>query len=143
MRNVRRGARVPYTAAQMFDLVNDVEAYPEFLHWCRGARIEGKEGDTIEAVLDIGVGAIHKHFRTRNTLEPPRSIEIELVSGPFRHLDGKWSFEDLDEGGSQVLLELEFEVAPSPLGMLFSAVFEELVRSQMNAFIERARQLHG
>jgi ribosome-associated toxin RatA of RatAB toxin-antitoxin module len=143
MRSIRRSARVPYTAAQMFDLVNDVEAYPQFLHWCRGARIEGRGGDTIEAVLDIGISGIHKSFRTRNSLEAPNAIEIELISGPFRHLDGKWSFEDLEDGGSQVSLLLEFEVVASPLSMIFSTVFEELARSQMNAFVERARVLYG
>lgn len=143
MRSIRRSARVPYSAVQMFDLVNDVEAYPEFLHWCRGARIERRDGDALEAVLDIGVGGVHKRFRTRNTLKPPREIEIELVSGPFRRLDGKWSFADVESGGSEVSLVLEFEVVASPLSMIFSTVFEELARSQMNAFVERARQLYG
>lgn len=143
MRSIRRSARVPHTAAQMFDLVNDVEAYPQFLHWCRGARIERCEGDTIDAVLDIGISGIHKSFRTRNTLLAPTAIEIQLVSGPFRHLDGKWSFEDRAEGGSEVSLVLEFEVVTSPLSMIFSTVFEELARSQMNAFVVRARELYG
>lgn len=143
MRSIRRSARVPYTAAQMFDLVNDVEAYPQFLHWCRGARIERRDGATIEAVLDIGISGIHKSFRTRNTLQAPDAIEIELVSGPFRRLDGKWAFEDLDDGGSKVSLLLEFEVVASPLSMIFSTVFEELARSQMNAFVDRARELYG
>lgn len=143
MRSIERSARVPHTAAQMFDLVNDVESYPKFLHWCRGATIMHREGDVVEAELDIGISGIHKSFRTRNTLRPPSEIEIELVSGPFRHLDGKWRFEDLDAGGSEVSLVLEFEVAMSPLSMIFSTVFEELARSQMNAFIERARHVYG
>jgi ribosome-associated toxin RatA of RatAB toxin-antitoxin module len=143
VRHVNRSARVPHTALQMFDLVNDVEAYPEFLHWCQEARIERTEGATIEAVLEIGMGGIHKSFRTRNTLSKPEQIEIELVSGPFRRLDGIWRFTDLEEGGSEVTLALEFEIVPSPFGMIFATVFEELARSQMNAFIERAAHIYG
>ena len=143
MPQVNRSARVPHTAAQMFDLVNDVESYPQFLHWCPGARIEREEGSTIEAVLEIGLGGIHKSFRTRNTLKRPEQIDIELVSGPFRHLEGVWRFSDLKEGGSEVQLTLEFEVATSPLSMIFSTVFEELARNQMNAFIARAAEIYG
>ena len=143
MRTVRRSARVPYSAAQMFDLVNDVESYPRFLHWCRDARIERADGDTVEAVLDIGISGIHKTFKTRNTLERPNKLEIELISGPFRHLDGVGRFTDQPDGGSEVSVTLEFEVSHSPLSMIFSAVFEEVARAQMGAFIKRAKQIYG
>jgi ribosome-associated toxin RatA of RatAB toxin-antitoxin module len=143
MPHVQREARVPYTAAQMFALVNDVESYPEFLPWCRAARIERRDGEALEAVLEIGLRGIHKSFRTRNTLERPRRIRIELVSGPFTHLNGVWSFEDLDEGGSRVGVSLDFEVKRSPFAALFASVFEELVRSQMAAFIRRAHACYG
>jgi len=127
----------------MFDLVNDIRSYPSFLHWCHGARIEREQGNTVEARLEIGIGGLHKSFRTRNTLLRPEAIKIDLLAGPFRHLDGQWSFQDLPEGGSEVSLRLDFEVASSPLGVIFSRVFEELARSQMNAFIERATELYG
>lgn len=138
MPHVQRETRVPYTATQMFDLVNDVESYPEFLPWCQGACIERRDGDTLEAVVEIGLRGIHKSFRTRNTLERPQRIRIELVSGPFTHLNGVWSFENLDEGGSRVAVSLDFEVKRSPFAALFASIFEELVRSQMAAFIRRA-----
>lgn len=143
MRRIQREARVPYTASQMFGLVNDVESYPAFVHWCRDARIERRDGDTIEAAIDIGVSGIHKSFRTRNTSYPPRRIVIELLSGPFRHLDGEWTFEDLPDGGCKVSLLLSFEVSAFPLNSLFSLVFEELARAQVEAFIARARVLYG
>lgn len=127
----------------MYDLVNDVEAYPEFLHWCRGARIIRREADALEAELDIGFRGIHKSFRTRNAQDPPRRIDISLVSGPFRKLDGCWTFEDVDGSGSVVTLDLEFDVASSPLSYMFSAVFEELVRQQMGAFVKRAERVYG
>ena len=91
-RQCKRSARVPYTPEQMFDLVNDVESYPKFLHWCRGARVDLEQGNTVEATLDIGVLGFHQSFRTRNTLKRPERIGIDLVSGPFRRLRGEWRF---------------------------------------------------
>lgn len=143
MPHVQRETRVLYTAAQMFDLVNDIEAYPEFLPWCRGARIEQRDGDVLEAVVEIGLPGIHKSFRTRNTLERPERIGIELVSGPFTRLNGAWSFADLPDGGSRVRVSLDFEVKRSPFAALFASVFEDLVRSQMAAFIRRADERYG
>lgn len=143
MRTVNRSARVPYGSGQMFDLVNDVESYPEFLHWCRGARVESARDGVVEAVLEIGIAGVHKSFRTRNTLTEGESIKIELVSGPFKHLDGWWRFADLPDGGSEVSLELRFEVAASPLAVIFSGLFEELARSQMTAFVARAKERYG
>jgi ribosome-associated toxin RatA of RatAB toxin-antitoxin module len=143
MPKIHRSARVAYEAAQMFDLVNDVEAYPEFLQWCRGARIDRRGEGYVEATLDIGVSGIHKSFTTRNVFDRPRRLVIELISGPFRHLDGVWEFENLEGGGSEVSLSLTFEVIRSPFSVVFSMVFEELARAQMAAFVHRADALYG
>lgn len=143
MPTVKRSARVPYTTEQMFDLVNDIEQYPKFLHWCRGARIDLKQGNTIEATLDIGVLGFHQSFRTRNTLKRPDSIGIDLVSGPFRRLRGEWRFAAAPDRGSDITLALAFEVTMSPFGLLFTKVFEELAGSQMTAFVERAKTIYG
>lgn len=143
MRTVSRKARVPHSAVQMFELVNDIASYPEFLHWCHDAHVESEQENVVEAVLEIGISGLHKSFRTRNTLTLGEAIKIDLVSGPFKHLDGLWHFEDLPQGGSEVSLRLDFEVAASPLGVVFSGVFEELVRAQMNAFIARADERYG
>jgi ribosome-associated toxin RatA of RatAB toxin-antitoxin module len=140
---VKRSARVPYTTEQMFDLVNDIEQYPKFLHWCRGARIGLKQGNTVEATLDIGVLGFHQSFRTRNTLERPHRIGIDLVSGPFRRLRGEWRFVAAPDGGSDISLTLAFEVTLSPFGAVFAKVFEELAAAQMTAFTERAGKIYG
>jgi len=140
---VQRSAQVPYSAEQMFDLVNDIEGYPRFLHWCSGARVDVRQGNTVEATLDIGVLGLRRSFRTRNTLARPTRIQIELVSGPFRRLRGEWRFTPLAEGGSEVSLSLQFEVTLSPFGVVFSKVFEELAGAQMNAFTQRAADLYG
>ena len=143
MPTVKRSARVPYTTEQMFDLVNDIEQYPKFLHWCRGARIGLKQGNTVEATLDIGVLGFHQSFRTRNTLERPHRIGIDLVSGPFRRLRGEWRFVAAPDGGSDISLTLAFEVTLSPFGAVFAKVFEELAAAQMTAFTERAGKIYG
>jgi ribosome-associated toxin RatA of RatAB toxin-antitoxin module len=139
---VKRSARVPYTTEQMFDLVNDIEQYPEFLHWCRGARIDLKQGNTVEATLDIGVLGFQQSFRTRNTLRRPDSIGIDLVSGPFRRLRGEWRFVAAPDGSCDITLALTFEVTPSPFGLVFTRVFEELAGSQMTAFVDRAKAVY-
>ena len=126
----------------MFDLVNDVERYPQFLHWCRGARVESRTGNVLEATLEIGMLGFEKSFRTRNTLKRPEHIGIELVSGPFRKLRGEWKFAEL-ASGSEISLTLTFEVTVSPFGIVFAKVFEELAASQMSAFTARADKLYG
>ena len=143
MPTVKRSARVAHTPEQMFDLVNDVESYPKFLHWCRSARIDLEQGNTIEATLDIGVLGLHQSFRTRNTLKRPERIGIDLVSGPFRRLRGEWRFAPIASGGTDVSLTLTFEVTLSPFGAVFAKIFEELAASQMTAFIGRAHKIYG
>lgn len=134
---------MPHTAAEMFDLVNDVESYPEFLHWVRDARVDERGENYMKATLDIGISGIHKSFTTLNTFERPHRLDIELVSGPFRHLDGLWEFEDVGDGECEVSVTLSFEVVASPLSMVFSMVFEELVRAQVAAFVQRAETVYG
>jgi ribosome-associated toxin RatA of RatAB toxin-antitoxin module len=140
---VKRSARVPYTTEQMFDLVNDVEQYPKFLHWCRGARVDQKRGNTVEATMDIGMLGFHQSFRTRNTLQRPERIGIDLVSGPFRRLRGEWRFVAAPDRGSDISLTLTFEVTLSPFGLVFTRVFEELAGAQMTAFVDRAKTIYG
>jgi ribosome-associated toxin RatA of RatAB toxin-antitoxin module len=127
----------------MFDLVNDVEQYPEFLHWCTGARIDARQDNIVEATLDIGVLGFHREFRTRNTLSRPERIQMELVSGPFRTLTGEWRFKQLVPAETQIDLVLHFEVTASPFGIVFSKIFEELAAAQMSSFAQRAQKLYG
>jgi ribosome-associated toxin RatA of RatAB toxin-antitoxin module len=143
MPTIHRSCRVQHTAAEMFDLVNDIEAYPEFLHWVRAARIDERGDDYMKATMDIGISGIHKSFTTLNTFERPQRLDIELVSGPFRHLDGLWEFEDVGDNECEVSVTLTFEVVASPLSMVFSMVFEELVRAQVTAFVHRADVVYG
>ena len=133
---------MPYKAEQMFDLVNDVAAYPSFLPWCRSVTVNNVSNDALEATLDVGVGALHKRFSTRNALARPNRIDLALVDGPFRQLSGSWRFDAVAEGGCDVSLELDFEVASRPLKLIFERAFEELARSQLDAFLSRAKELY-
>ncbi|MFP6829550.1 MAG: type II toxin-antitoxin system RatA family toxin [Gammaproteobacteria bacterium] len=143
MRTVRRSAQVPFSAEQMFDLVDDITSYPEFLPWCQSATVQRRTEDLAEATLEVGVAGVKKQFSTRNRLDRPHRIEIQLLKGPFRLLEGAWTFDDHDEGGSGVGLILNFEVTASPLKMVFGVLFEEIVRSQVTAFTDRAKEKYG
>ena len=140
---IRRRAHVPYTAQQMFDLVNDIEAYPTFLHWCAGARVESADARYVEAAIDIGIVGFRQTFRTRNTLERPKRITMALVSGPFRRLDGAWEFIDSVGGGTDVELSLDYEISHSPLEFVLAKAFDEIAGSQMTAFARRAEEIYG
>jgi coenzyme Q-binding protein COQ10 len=142
MPRIQRSAHVPYTASQMFDLVDDIERYPEFLTWCCGARVTQRDSQVVEATLDVGIAGFSLSFSTRNLLSRPRRIDIGLSSGPFRSLEGRWTFDDQDEG-CDIQLSLEFEVRASPLSAVLSGLFEEIGKSQMNAFLDRAAKIYG
>lgn len=126
----------------MYALVNDVEAYPEFLNWCSGARIIARGEGQLTAELDVGFGGISQSFSTVNTLAPPNKITVSLRNGPFQSLEGAWTFTQAHTG-STISLVLDFTVVLSPLGFVLSGAFEKIVRSQMDAFIRRARSVYG
>jgi ribosome-associated toxin RatA of RatAB toxin-antitoxin module len=140
---IHRSALVPYSAQRMFDLVADVKAYPEFLPWCRRASIASADGQQMQATLEIAKGPLRKSFTTRNVLHPPGRIEIALQEGPFRELQGCWTFEDLSGDGSRVTLDLEFQVAGALLGRTLAPVFGEIANTLVEAFSRRARSLYG
>ena len=93
MIEIRRSALVRFTPEQMFDLVNDVEAYPKRFNWCASSAVIERDGNVLEARLDLNFAGLRHSFSTRNTAEPPRRIDIRLVGGPFRSLDGVWTFD--------------------------------------------------
>ncbi len=139
---VRRMAFVPFSAAQMFDLVNDVAAYPDFLPWCAGSEILNHEPQRMRARLRLKKGPLDTNFTTDNRLEPGRSIALALVDGPFSRLQGHWHFEPA-EGGSMVRLELEFEFSGKLLGKVFATAFKPIADSLVEAFRTRAYVVYG
>lgn len=142
MRRVNRSALVPYSAADMYELVKDVEAYPSFLPWCDYAEVHIARPDFIEASLELHRHGISKRFRTRNALQENVSLGIELVGGPFRHLSGGWQFQQLADAGSKVVLELEFEFESRATDIVFGRFFEGTCNSLVDSFTKRASLIY-
>ena len=143
MASVQKSVLVPYSAEQMFELVNRVEDYPRFLPWCRGAAmLERTETETV-ARLEIRYHGVHAHFTTANRIEPPERIVIALRSGPFRRLDGTWRFTALGSTGSKVELALRYEFAGGVLARLIEPVFNRIAHSLVDAFVRRADEIYG
>lgn len=143
MRKVSRSALVPYSAGQMYALVENVSAYPDFLPWCVGAIEHSRDANVVEVSLELQRGGISKSFRTRNVLQPDVGMSISLVGGPFRHLAGGWRFEQLGEEGSKVLLDLEFEFRNRVTDAVFGGYFEDICNSLIDAFTNRAHEIYG
>ncbi|RZQ56628.1 ubiquinone-binding protein [Pseudidiomarina tainanensis] len=143
MPTIERSALVPYSNAQMYALVNDIDRYPEFVPGCRSAAVLENDEQNKVARLDISKAGISKSFTTRNTLVPYERIDMELVDGPFQYLRGGWSFHKLDENACKIVLKLEFEFANRLLGMAFGKIFNELQSRMVDAFVQRAQQVYG
>lgn len=143
MRRVSRNALVPYSAANMYALVKDVESYPSFLPWCDDAEVHIVRPDFIEASLELHRHGISKRFRTRNALQENVSLGIELVGGPFRHLSGGWQFQQLGDAGSKVALEMEFEFESRATDLIFGRFFESTCNSLVDSFTRRAAQIYA
>ncbi|MDH5591771.1 MAG: type II toxin-antitoxin system RatA family toxin [Gammaproteobacteria bacterium] len=144
MTTITRSSLVLHTPDQMFDLVNDVEAYPSFLPWCRDCKIISKSDDVITASLDLAKGGIHHVFSTRNTLIKDESIVIELIDGPFKHLEGHWQFSKIgDNQGCRVQLDMDFEFSNRLISMALGPIFTQISGSLVEAFCKRAQEIYG
>jgi ribosome-associated toxin RatA of RatAB toxin-antitoxin module len=143
MRRVNRSALVPYSAREMFVIVDDVAAYAEFLPWCNDSKVHTRTDEVVEATLELHKGALSNHFTTRNTRTEFSAIDIALVGGPFRVLGGGWEFKDLGDDGCKVALELEFEFSSMLVDMMFGAFFEDTCNSMVDAFTRRAVSIFG
>lgn len=143
MRSVKKSALVPYTTQQMFELVYDVESYPQFLKWCGGARILSRDDDEVRAQIEIAKGGVHKAFTTRNRVQWGKMIEIRLVEGPFRRLEGFWRFDALGDDGCRVSLDLDFEFSSRIVAMAFGPIFNQIANAFVDSFCQRARQIYG
>jgi len=138
MREVKRSALVGQSPARLYELINDVESYPQFLPWCTHARVEARTPQEIVATIGVRQGALHGEFTTRNTLEADRSIYMRLVSGPFRTLEGEWLLTPIADG-CRVDLSMRFAFRNVLTGLMFEPVFAQTVGSLVDAFVARAR----
>ncbi len=144
MKEVKRSALVPYTAEQMFALVEDIERYPQFLPWVAAAQLLERSPSELVGRLEMHRAGMREIFTTRNVLTPHREITLALVAGPFRTLAGRWSFEPIGEDrGTRVSLSIRFEFANPMLSLLLSRSFERSCNELVDAFVARARAVYG
>ncbi len=140
---VNRSALVNYSAQQMFDLVNDIEAYPQYMDGCVSAKILMREGDWLEARLELSKAGVSQSFVTRNHLQAPTLMKMTLVDGPFKFLHGCWQFTPLGEHACKVSFDLEFELQNRLLGMAIGKLFESVASKQVDALCARAKVIYG
>jgi ribosome-associated toxin RatA of RatAB toxin-antitoxin module len=143
MRSVKKSVLVPYRAAQMFELVDHVELYPQFLPWCGGTQVLEQQGDRKTARIDIDYHGVRAHFTTDNVNDPPASIVVTLKDGPFRHLHGEWRFRALGEDGCKVEFDLAYEFATGLLDRVIGPVFSHIANTFIDAFVTRAEQVYA
>jgi len=139
---VIKSVLVPYSAEQMYTLVNDFESYPRFLPWCESARMISRTEDEMCAELVVSRVGIRQKFSTCNQLQKNERIEIHLNEGPFRRLHGGWVFTRLGDAGCKVELHLEFEFSGRLIEKAFGAVFSQIANSLVDAFCKRADEVY-
>lgn len=140
---VNKSVLVGHTAQQMFDLVDKVEHYPEFLPWCGGSKVISRNGDQLIARIDIDYMHIKQHFSTENSNDPPNLIKMRLLDGPFKQLDGEWRFKPLGEDACKIEFVLHYEFSNKLLDAVLGPVFSYIANSFVEAFIQRAEIVYG
>lgn len=140
---IRRSAIVGYSAIQMFDLVNDIEAYPRRFPWCAGAAVLARGEAELTARLDLRLAGMTQSLTTRNQLDPPHRIGVNLIEGPFRQLTGTWGFLALGDRGCKIALALDFDYAGGLLGPLMRTGFEILADRLVDDFCREAQREYG
>jgi ribosome-associated toxin RatA of RatAB toxin-antitoxin module len=143
MESIDRSALVPYSPQEMFALVSDVDAYPQFLPWCSDAEVLAVEGDEVTARIDFAVGGVSKSFTTRNHHTPGRRIEMRLLEGPFSDLQGYWQFDPLGDAGCKISLSLKYGFSSRVVRMVVGPVFGQIANTLVDAFQQRAAEVYG
>jgi ribosome-associated toxin RatA of RatAB toxin-antitoxin module len=143
MREVHRSALLPYSAAQMYALVTDVERYPDFLPWCTSSEILAGGGDEMTVKLGLSSGLARASFTTRNRMVPDRSVTMNLVDGPFDHLEGRWEFSPIGDAGVRADLHVRFSTHGLVGALALGPAFEGICNHMVDAFSRRARQVFG
>lgn len=138
---VEKSALVPYSARTLYEIVADVESYPEFLPWCKAARLLSKSDEELCGEITVSKAGVTRAFATCNRLFPYHRMEIRLKEGPFRKLEGAWEFTELREDACKVSLRLEFEFSSGLMDKAFGVVFGQIANSLVDAFCKRAADL--
>ena len=143
MQCVKKSVLVPYSAAEMFELVDRVEDYPKFLPWCAGAQVLESHPGGKTARLDIDYHGVRAHFTTINANTPATLIVVTLKDGPFRHLHGEWRFKPLRADACKVEFDLTYEFSSGILDKVIGPVFSHIANTFIDAFVRRAETVYG
>lgn len=143
MAEIEKSVLVGYSAGQMFNLVDTVENYPEFLPWCDGASVKLQSDEIAHATVHINYHHIKHSFTTENKRNPPELIAMTLLDGPFEHLDGHWRFIPLSENACKIEFRLHYTFSHKLLEKLVGPVFYAIANSLVEAFVERAEEIYG
>lgn len=140
---VEKSVLVGYSARQMFDLVDQVEHYAQFLPWCGGATVQSRDEDTVIATVNIDFHHLKQSFTTENTRQSPNLIQVRLREGPFQTLDGLWRFIELTPEACKVEFRLHYAFSNRLIENLVNPVFSLIAGSLVEAFVERAERIYG
>jgi len=143
LQEVKKSVLVGYSASQMFDLVDTVEYYPEFLPWCSGTKVLVRDAGRTRATINIDYYGVKQRFTTENAKVPPVEMTIKLVEGPFRALDGSWRFRELSEQACKIDFTLRYEFSSRILEKLVGPVFGYIANTLVEAFVQRAERVYG
>ena len=143
MPHIHRSALVPFSAHSMYELVNDVKRYPEFIPGCSDSRIDEQSDTEMQASLLVTKAGLKQWFTTLNHLTPGRAIRMDLSKGPFQSLKGGWTFTPLSEDACKIELDLTFEFENRMIEAAFGKVFKSLTTNMVNAFTQRARKVYA
>ncbi len=141
MKEINRSAIVEHSAAQMYELVDDIESYPRFLPWCQSVHVEQVDGKK-RATLTVGLRGIRQSFTTLNDNEPGASMDMRLVDGPFRNFTAAWRFTPLDENACEIQFTMRYQFSSRALGKLLEPLFDEIADTMVDVFTRRADELH-
>ena len=143
MATISRSALIAYSAESMFDLINDVQRYPEFIPGCADTKILQQDTDNMRASVLISKAGVKQWFTTQNTLKRGEFIQMNLVEGPFSRLTGGWTIKPLSESGCKIELNLDFAFSSKLVEMAFGQVFNAIAANMVVAFTERAKEIYG
>lgn len=140
---VEKSVLIEYSAGQMFGLVDRVEDYPQFLPWCGSTELKFRDDKKTVATLHINYHSVKSHFTTENEKEIPSWMNIRLVDGPFRRLEGRWQFKPLAENACKIEFTLSYEFSSKLFEKIIGPVFNHIASTFVDAFVKRAAQVYG
>ncbi|MAJ82529.1 MAG: ubiquinone-binding protein [Legionellales bacterium] len=143
MVKIYKTARVEYTCEQMFNLVADVNHYREFVLYCSDSRVMSETDKMVRAYLEFSLGGFKQKFSTVNQLYPHEKITMKLEEGPFKYLDGLWTFEAVGDSSCNVSLHIQYEISSSIVNMILGPIFSQTAHQLVFTFTDRAKKVYG